>query len=112
MATLEELERKQKQIQAQIQKKKRALAAEERKARNHALMVAGGLVVSHAPEGDWKRIDWDALAAWLDKYGYKVRACEADGLPTREAAARLREWERRGRETAQEAAAEQGHAGL
>ena len=40
MATLEQLEAKQKQIQMQIQKKRRALAAEERKARNHALMVA------------------------------------------------------------------------
>ena len=31
-----------------------------------ALMVAGGLVMQHAPGGDWKRVDWDALAAWLD----------------------------------------------
>ena len=33
-----------------------------RKARNHALMVAGGLIVNHAPCGNWKRIDWDRLA--------------------------------------------------
>lgn len=41
----------------------RALAREARKARNHALMVAGGLIVNHAPCGNWKRIDWDRLAA-------------------------------------------------
>jgi len=26
-------------------------------------MVAGGLIVNHAPGGNWKRIDWDRLAA-------------------------------------------------
>lgn len=65
----------------------------EGKARNHALMVAGGLVVSHAPGGDWKRIDWDALAAWLDRYGYKIKECEAEELPTNDATKRLRAWE-------------------
>ena len=28
--------------------------------------------MQHAPGGDWKRVDWDALAAWLGRYGYKV----------------------------------------
>ena len=27
------------------------------------LLVAGGLIVNHAPCGNWKRIDWDRLAA-------------------------------------------------
>lgn len=93
MATLEELERRQKQIAEQIRNKKRALAARERKARNHALMVAGGLVMQYAPGGDWKRVDWDRLAAWLNRYGYKVAECEAEALPTDEAYKRLREWE-------------------
>lgn len=86
MATLEELQRRKKQIEAQISDKKRALAREERKARNHALMVAGGLVMQHAPGGDWKRVDWDVLAAWLDRYGYKVADCETETLPTADAA--------------------------
>lgn len=98
MATLEQLEARQKQIQMQIQKKKRALAAEERKARNHALMVTGGLVMQHAPGGDWKRVDWDRLAEWIGRYGYKVAECEAEELPTADAAKRLRAWERKGRE--------------
>lgn len=93
MATLEELERRQKQIAEQIRNKKRALAAQERKARNHALIVAGGLVMQYAPGGDWKRVDWDRLAAWLNRYGYKVAECEAEALPTDEAYKRLREWE-------------------
>lgn len=97
MATLEELQRRKKQIEAQISDKKRALAREERKARNHALMVAGGLIVSHAPGGDWKRIDWDRLAAWIDRYGYKIAECEAEVLPTADATKRLRGWERKTR---------------
>ena len=95
MATLEQLEARQKQMQIQIQKKKRALAAEERKARNHALMVAGGLLMQHAPGGDWKRVDWDRLAEWIGRYGYKISECEAEELPMADAAKRLRSWERK-----------------
>ena len=84
-----------KQIQMQIQKKKRALAAEERKARNHALMVAGGLLMQHAPGGDWKRVDWDRLAQWIDRYGYKITECEAEELSTDDAKRRLRNWEQK-----------------
>ena len=107
MATLEQLEARQKQIPMQIQKKRRALAAEERKARNHALMVIGGLVVQHAPDGDWKQIDMDALAAWIDRYGYKITECKAEGLPTADAAKRMRAWERKGRER-EEASGDEG----
>lgn len=63
----------------------------------HALMVAGGLVMQHAPGGDWKRVDWDALAAWLGRYGYKVADCETEALPTADASRRLRERERKGK---------------
>lgn len=98
MASLEELERKRAQLDAQIKAKRRQLSKEERKARNHALMVAGGLLVQHAPGGDWKRVDWDKLAAWVSRCGYKIAECEAPELPTKEAARRLRDWERRGRD--------------
>lgn len=63
----------------------------------HALTAAGGLVMQHAPDGDWKCVDWDALAAWLGRYGYKVADCETEALPTADAARRLREWERKGK---------------
>ena len=42
--------------------------------------------MQHAPGGDWKRVDWDALAAWLGRYGYKVADCETEALPTADAA--------------------------
>lgn len=98
MATLEELERRRAQIQNQIRDKKRALAADERKARNHALMVIGGLVERQVPLGDWKSIDWDALAQVISFNGDVFSQCGADSLPTKEAAARLRDWERSRRE--------------
>lgn len=63
----------------------------------HGLIVAGGLVMQYALGGDRKRVDWDALAAWLDRYGYKVADCETETLPTDDAARRLREWERKGK---------------
>ena len=53
--------------------------------------------MQHAPDGDWKCVDWDALAAWLGRYGYKVADCETEALPTADAARRLREWERKGK---------------
>lgn len=36
-------------------------------------------------------------AARLDRYGYKVAGCETGALPTTDAARRLREWERKGK---------------
>ena len=55
--------------------------------------------MQHAPDGDWKCVDWDALpvAVRLDRYGYKVAGCETGALPTTDAARRLREWERKGK---------------
>ena len=94
MATLEELERRQTQIQNQIRDKKRALAADERKARNHALMVIGGLVERRLPNSDWKCADWGALESVLSYNADVFAQCGADALPTKEAAARLRAWER------------------
>lgn len=94
---LRALQEKRKQLDARIRDAQNALRREERKARNHALMVAGGLVMSHAPNGDWKRIDWDALAAWIDRSSNEISGCSADALPTAEAAARLRDWERSNR---------------
>lgn len=53
--------------------------------------------MQHAPGGDWKRVDWDALAARPGRYGYKVADCETEALPTADASRRLREWERKGK---------------
>ena len=54
-----------------------------------------GPVMRHAPGGDWKRVDWDRLAQWIRRYGYKITECEAEELPTKEATCRLRAWEKR-----------------
>jgi len=53
-----------------------------RKARNHALMVAGGLIVNHAPCGNWKRIDWDRLLGTA-RHGYKITGSTQHGIWTR-----------------------------
>lgn len=98
MATLEELERRREQLQNQIRDKKRAMAADERKARNHALMVMGGLVERRLPDSDWKRADWNALESVLSYNADVFAQCGADALPTKEAAARLREWEKEQRQ--------------
>lgn len=45
-------------------------------------------------------MDWDALAAWVSRYGYKVAECEAEELAIADAAKRLREWEKQDREEA------------
>ena len=94
MATLEELEKCKKQLEAQIQRKKRELAKSERKARNHAVMVAGGLLMAKAPGGDWKSVDWDALAAFIAGHADEISACGAQPLDTDMASKRLREWEK------------------
>lgn len=46
-------------------------------------MVAGGLIVNHAPGGNWKRIDWDKLATQIDRHGYKITGSTQHGIWTR-----------------------------
>lgn len=94
MATLEELEKRKRQLEAQIQRKKRELAKSERKARNHAVMVAGGLLMAKAPGGDWKSVDWNALAAFIAGHAAEISACGTQPLDTDGASKRLREWEK------------------
>lgn len=96
MATVEELEERKARLEAQIARLKRMRSAEERKARNHALAVIGGLVVRHAPGGDWKSVDWDALAGFVARHADDIAACSAERLETDAAKKRLREWERGG----------------
>lgn len=96
MATIEELEERKARLEAQIARLKRMRSAEERKARNHALAVVGGLVVRHAPDGDWRSIDWDALAELIAAHANEIASCSAERLDTDAAKRRLREWERGG----------------
>ena len=45
--------------------------------------------MQYALGGDWKHVDWDALAAWLGRYGYKVADCETETLPPADAVTRV-----------------------
>lgn len=99
MTKLEKLEQKQTQIQNQIKAEKRRLSSENRKARNHALMVIGGLV--EAQIGDWREIDWDKLALFLKRNNQALQTVKGEKLETREAAERLRAWERAARKKAE-----------
>lgn len=65
----------------------------ERKARTHALIVAGGLVMSCFEDG-WQTVDWSALASIIESNKAIFASKTTAELPTAEAAKRLREWER------------------
>ena len=65
----------------------------ERKARTHALIVAGGLVISCFEDG-WQTVDWQALASVIDGNKSIFASKTTAKLPTADAAKRLREWER------------------
>lgn len=80
-------------------RKRRARAArsatrEERAARTHALIVFGGLLASHVPESDWRRIDPESLSDWLDRNSESLRNGITRGETTTvEARDSLRRWE-------------------
>lgn len=70
---------------------------EERRARAHALCVAGGLIEGCYEDG-WKSIDWPALASLIESNKYLFAEQSATVLSTAEASKRLRDWERTVRE--------------
>lgn len=71
----------------------------ERKARNHALIVAGGLVMSCFEDG-WQTVDWNALASVIEGNRAVLASKTAAKLPTAEAIKRLRAWEQSQRASA------------
>lgn len=75
-------------------RKRRARAArsatrEERAARTHALIVFGGLLASHFPKSDWRRIDPQGLDDWLDRNAESLRESVTRGETTMEASREL-----------------------
>lgn len=87
-----------------LQERKRQLLAkerqEERKARNHALIVMGAMVEA-ACGGDWKAIDMHDLNDYLQRYRKAMRkACKCPAEPLTEAKVRVREFERWQRDSA------------
>lgn len=78
---------------------------EERKSRDHAAFVAGGLILGCFPDG-WQSVDWDTLARQIRAAGpafAKMVVPEEDRpADTKEATAMLREWEKKDRMEQQE----------
>lgn len=100
MSTLDDLVKKRDQLNARIKAEQAKERAAERKARNHALMVFGGLV-EHATGGDWREIDYARLDALLHKSAESLRQTATEqGRGTKDATAALRAYEARKRELA------------
>lgn len=100
MSTLDDLVKKRDQLNARIKAEQAKERAAERKARNHALMVLGGLV-EHASGGDWREIDYARLDALLHKSSESLRKTATEqGRGTKDATAALRAYEAKKREIA------------
>ena len=99
-AQIERLKERERQLKAQKQALKQRQNAQERKQRNHALMVYGAMVEQHIGRGDWTRLDPQAVSAYLARFGRSAPARECAGEPRTAAEANeaVRAWERAGRE--------------
>lgn len=98
--------------QEQVARLRRQIGEQERKARNHAMMVLGGELEA-ACGGDWRLIDPRALDAWVHAHAHDLSPLRYEDAPdTAEATRRLREFETWKREKGEEARlARQGHEG-
>lgn len=90
------LEAKQKQIENRIKDMKRMEGEKDRKARNHAMAVFGGLVESAV--GDWRAVDYDELDRVLYQNRDLLRSCIVEQRETADATKELRAYEQRKRE--------------
>lgn len=108
---LEALERQKKalaereaQLKAQAADARNRAKARERKQRNHALIVLGGLCESYVFHGDWTTADPKAFEAYLKKYGKMAPAqrCCTEARPAADANAAIRAYEKEKAETAKE----------
>lgn len=108
MATrLEELQARKQNLAQRLkqleQQEKSLLAAqrkEERKARDHAVYVLGGLFLN-AIGGNWKTIDWDKVASYLANENIRNHllqqgiASKPEPENYKDALSRLKDWEKR-----------------
>lgn len=99
-AQIERLKERERQLKAQKQALKQRQNAQERKQRNHALMVYGAMVEQHLGRGDWTRLDPQAVSAYLARFGKSApaRECAGEPRPAAEANEAVRAWEKAGRE--------------
>lgn len=89
------LAKRKAQLKAQAAAARNRAKARERKQRNHALWVMGGLVEYHFLDGDWASVDLTELDGKLAEAGESLgAACRAGGARTPdEANAYVRNWE-------------------
>ena len=99
-AQIERLKERERQLRAQKQALRQRRNAQERKQRNHALMVYGVMVEQHLGRGDWTRLDPQAVSAYLARFGKSAPARECAGEPRSAAEANeaVRAWEKAGRD--------------
>jgi hypothetical protein len=99
-AQIERLKERERQLKAQKQALKKRQSAQERKQRNHALMVYGAMVEQHLGRGNWTRLDPQAVSAYLARFGKSApaRECAGEPRPAAEANEAVRAWEKAGRE--------------
>lgn len=94
MATrLDDLIRRREQLDAQIRDARVRQEKADRKARNHAMMVIGGMVEA-AVGGDWRKIDFTSLDRAIYESSEKLAAAtKPQPLETADATKALREFE-------------------
>lgn len=90
---LDDLIRRREQLDVQIKDAKKREADADRRARNHAMMVLGGMVEA-AVGGDWRRIDFASLDRAIYESSEKLAAAtRPQPLETADATKALREFE-------------------
>lgn len=96
-----ELEAQRARLDARIKAAKAREGEAARKARNHAMIVMGGLL-ERAAGGDWTTVDMARMRAWLHAHSSEIASTVSVIEPTDEVSAgrRLRDWERAVREAA------------
>ena len=89
------LAKRKAQLKAQAAAARNRAKARERKQRNHALWVMGGLVEYHFLDGDWASVDLTELDGKLAEAGESLgAACRSGASRTAdEANAYVRNWE-------------------
>lgn len=101
-AVRRDYDRRVRQAKARDRDAKARDRAAERRAENHAKYVIGGIVLSCFPDG-WQSVDWDRLARAIRKAGptfAKMVVPEGERpADMKEAKARLRDWEKRDRDS-------------
>lgn len=99
-----DLQKQLEQIKADLAEAKKEAKKDKRAARNHALIVAGSIVMQHIGEGDWRCFDPEKLDRFCEGHSEQLAKCEAKKLSLFDADARIRNWEDEQRKAKKKAA--------